>query len=188
MGKLIIEEWLSLDGYAADKNDSTDFFSAQPEHAEGTDERILRMMDHIGTILLGANTYRMFVDYWPQATTDTEIIADKLNATPKVVFSSTLDRAPWGKWPEARVVSGDAVAEVKELKQRDEKDLVMWGSISLAQDLIRAGVVDMYHIRIVPVVLGAGRRFFGTSDEQLLTLVETEVYPSGLTLLRYAPK
>src|SRR3989337_2993565 len=106
MRQLIFQEFLSLDGYAADKDHSTKFFEA-PEFAEDSDEDLLAEMNRFDTILLGANTYKLFVDYWPTADSTEQIVADKLNSIPKIVFSKTLTEAPLGKWPPATVVATD---------------------------------------------------------------------------------
>src|SRR5215204_2886195 len=98
MRKLIFQEFLSLDGYAADKDHSTKFFEA-PEFSQDSDDDLLEEMNRFDTILLGANTYKMFVDFWPSAETSEQIVADKLNIIPKVVFSNTLKEAPWGNGP-----------------------------------------------------------------------------------------
>jgi dihydrofolate reductase len=89
MRQVILQEFVSLDGLAAGPKT-------------------------IGTILPGRVTYRMFADYWPTATTDTDKAADMLNETPKIVFSKTLNRAPWGKWAQATVVKTDAAEAVAE--------------------------------------------------------------------------
>ena len=68
---------------------------------------------------------------------DEEPFAVKLNSTPKVVFSRTLDRAPWGRWAEARIMKSSAADEIKTLKQQSGKNMVIWGSISLAQSLLQ---------------------------------------------------
>ena len=73
------------------------------------------------------------MDFWPTATTDKEIIADRLNTLPKLVFSNTLREAPWGNWSPARVVRGDAVAEIRRLKEQDGKHMVLWGSLFLVK-------------------------------------------------------
>ncbi|MFN2386780.1 MAG: dihydrofolate reductase family protein [Thermoanaerobaculia bacterium] len=100
-------------------------------------------MDAIDTILLGRMTYGMFADYWPKVTEgDDERFAEKINSMPKVVFSRRLDRAPWGKWDDARIVSKRAEEEVAALKKQAGKDMVIWGSISVAQSLIREGLID----------------------------------------------
>ena len=108
----------------------------------------------------------MFADYWPEQTTETQAIADALNATPKVVFSSTLENAPWGSWESARLVSGSAADEVRRLKAEPGKDMVVWGSLALSDSLMRVGLVDEYRLQVCPVVLGRGKRLF---DDGLAT-------------------
>ena len=187
MRKLIFQEFLSLDGYAADKDQSTKFFEA-PEYAEESDDDLLKEMDRFDTILLGANTYRMFVDYWPAIDSSEQIVADKLNSIPKIVFSRTLKTAPWGKWPAAGIVAEDAVGAIKKMKQEAGKDIVLWGSISLAQDIMKANIIDEYQLRIVPVILGGGTRLFDERDQLDLKLTKNKSYPSGLLLACYAAK
>jgi dihydrofolate reductase len=187
MRKLIIEEWLSLDGYAADKNGKLDFFPSTEEN-KYSDEDQLKFLDTIDTILLGRVTYDLFVDFWPTATTDKEIIADKLNSLPKIVFSNTLTKAPWGKWSDAEVIAGDAVKEIRTLKEKEGKNMVLWGSISLAQALIKAGLADEYHLQICPTMTGGGRAFFPSVDEyKKLELINTKKYDTGVINLQYKP-
>lgn len=187
MRRLIIEEWLSLDGYVADKNGQLDFFTS-PELNRQSDIDQLTFMDSIDTILLGRKTYELFIGYWPSATTDKEPIADKMNSIPKVVFSSTLERAPWGKWTEATVIRDDAAAAIKKLKEQPGKDMVMWGSISIAQELMEKGLVDEFHFRICPAAIGSGRPFFLPGKAPVnLQLTETISYDSGMILLKYRP-
>src|SRR5215217_3023532 len=102
MRKLILEEWVSLDGYVTDKDGGLDFFTnLTPEQNKYSDADQLKFLETIDTILLGRKTYELFVDFWPTATTATEVIADELNGIKKLVFSETLAKAPWGNWPEA---------------------------------------------------------------------------------------
>ncbi len=187
MRKLIFQEFLSLDGYAADKDHETKFFEG-PEYSKDSDDDLLAEMQRFDTILLGANTYKMFVNFWPQAINDEQIVADKLNSIPKIVFSKTLKKAPWGKWPAAKIVAEDAVSFVKEQKAQEGKDMVLWGSISLAQDLMRANLIDEYQLRIVPVLLGSGTPLFIKAGTHNLELTKTKSYPSGLLLTHYRPK
>src|SRR5262245_59424204 len=163
MRKVIIEEWVSLDGYAVDREGSLEFFTAIEENRD-SDRDQLSFLDGLDTVLLGRKTYELFVDFWPTATTDQEFIADRLNELPKLVFSNTLTEAPWGAWPPARVVRGDAVAEIGRLKAQDGKHTVLWGSLSLAQDLIRADLIDEYHLHVCPTVVGGGRPLFPTVE------------------------
>jgi dihydrofolate reductase len=186
MRKLILEEWLSLDGYAEDKNGKLDFFPST-EANKYSDQDQLKFLESINTILLGRKTYELFVEFWPTATTDKEIIADKLNSIPKIVFSNTLKEAPWGNWPAAEIMQGDAVENVKSLKTKAGKNIVMWGSISLAQSLMKADLIDEYHIQICPTIVGGGRMLFDTTDEyQQLKLKATKTYETGVVYLSYA--
>ncbi|MBD2756659.1 dihydrofolate reductase family protein [Spirosoma validum] len=185
MRNVILQEWVTIDGYAAGPNGELDFFPA-PELSKDSDEDIFGFMDNIDTILLGAVTYHMFADYWPQATTDMEIIADRLNSTLKFVFSRTLKQAPWGKWQPATVISADAVEAVRDLKQQPGKDMVLWGSISLAQSLMKADLIDEYHLRVCPSVLGTGKALFPSElARPQMKPIDTRTYESGVILLRY---
>ena len=185
MRKLIVQEWLSLDGFAADSQGSTSFFES-PELHKHSEEDIYHQMDSIDTILLGANTYRLFAGFWPEADLKTEVMTEKINLTPKIVFSKTLSSAPWGKWPEAKLIRSDAVEEVKSLKAEPGKDIVIWGSIVLSGTLISAGLVDVLELRIVPVVLGNGKPFFRDFGREInFKTTDVKKYPGGLVLLRY---
>ena len=187
MRKLILEEWLSLDGFATDKQGKLDFFPAN-ETDKFSDKDQLQFLDNVDTILLGRRTYELFVDFWPAATTDKEIIADRLNSLPKVVFSNTLSEAPWGKWEPARVVTGDAVIEIKRLKAEDGKHMVLWGSLSLAQQLIAADLIDEYHLQVCPVIVGGGVPLFPSLESYArLSRVNVRTYDSGVVFLHYEP-
>ncbi|HEX6533511.1 MAG TPA: dihydrofolate reductase family protein [Gemmatimonadaceae bacterium] len=158
---------------------STDHFS---------DRAQLAFLDSVDTILLRRRTYELFVEFWPTATTDREVIADRLNTLPKLVFSNTLRQAPWGEWRPAQVVRGDAVTEIRRLKAQDGKHMVLWGSLSLAQDLIAADLIDEYHLQICPTMVGAGRRLFPDREGYTrLRRVGVRSYESGVVVLHYEP-
>lgn len=111
-----------------------------------------------------------------------------MNGIPKIVFSKTLDRAPWGDWEEAKVVRNSAVTEVEKLKQQSGKNIIIWGSISLAQSLIKAGLIDELRLVICPVVLGSGRSLFlDEVDSFGLKLLETKSFKRGAVQLKYKP-
>ncbi|MPZ95386.1 MAG: hypothetical protein GEU96_10870 [Propionibacteriales bacterium] len=126
-----------------------------------------------------------FVTFWPMATTATQPIADAMNATPKVVFSRTLQRDPW---EETRVVATSAAEEVARLRQQPGMDIVVWRSLSLAQSLMRGHLVDEYRLLVCPVALGTGRPVF-PADLSLheMTLVDSLVYECGVLSLTYQP-
>lgn len=162
MRKLILEEWVSLDGYVADRNGQLDFFtSLTPEQNKYSGADQLRFLETIDTILLGRITYELFADFWPTATT-------------------------WGEWPEAEVVSGDAVEAIRKLKLLPGKDMVMWGSISLAQSLMKENLIDEYHIQLCPVLTGGGRTLFTPQlNPAQLNLLEVRHYTAGTVFLNY---
>lgn len=189
MRKLILEEWVSLDGYVADRNGEPDFFThLTPEQNTYSDADQLRFMEAVDTVLLGRKTYELFADFWPTATTDKEAIADKLNETKKIVFSNTLKKAPWGKWPEAEIMAGEVIEAVKKLKQMPGNNMVLWGSISVAQALMNANLIDEYHIQLCPVFTGGGRRLFtGQRPPGGLKLAEVRQYNTGTVFLNYRP-
>ncbi|HYN08863.1 MAG TPA: dihydrofolate reductase family protein [Vicinamibacterales bacterium] len=187
MRTVILQEFVSLDGLAAGPNDSVDFVPASTQGDQAFGREQLAFIDTIDMMLLGRVTYEMFAGYWPKVTEgDDKPFADKLNALPKIVFSNTLDRAPWGKWDEARVVKTGATQEVAKLKRQPGKHMIVWGSISLAQALIDAQLIDEYRLVYCPVVLGSGRPLFrDTGDELDLHLLETKRYDLGAVSMKY---
>jgi dihydrofolate reductase len=190
MRKLILEEWISLDGYASDKNGNLDFFtSLTAEQNKYSDNEQLKFLESVDLILLGRKTYELFVDFWPDATTDKEAIADRLNELDKIVCSNTLKKAPWGKWKDAEVISGDIVAAIKKIKSQPGKDIILWGSISLAQELMKENLIDEYRIQICPVINGGGRALFSPSlNFNQLKLIEYHHYNTGTVFLHYGTK
>jgi dihydrofolate reductase len=192
MRKVVVQQFVTLDGYAAGPNGELDFVTEAGSAADPTSgpfvEEQLAFIESVDTILLGAVTYRMFAEYWPEQTTETQAIADALNGTPKVVFSSTLESAPWGSWEPARLVSGSAVEEVRRLKAEPGKDMVVWGSLALSDSLMREGLVDEYRLQVCAVVLGRGKRLFADGLEmQRLTRLETNTY-DDMVAVRYASR
>ncbi len=187
MRKLIVQEWITLDGFAAGKNGQLDFFtSLSPEQNKQSDLDQLKFLEEIDTILFGRITYQLFAGYWPAAASDAEIIANKLNSLHKIVFSNTLTTAPWGEWPAASIIAGNAVPAIKELKQLPGKNMVLWGSVSLVQSLIKENLVDEYHLQLCPVLTGAGRKLFpGEARMNQLQLQAVKQYDTGLALLQY---
>jgi dihydrofolate reductase len=188
MRSLILQEFISVDGIAAGPGGNVDFIPASSRGDQSFGRRQSDFLDAIGTILLGRVTYQMFAQYWPNVTSgDEKPFADKLNAIPKVVFSNSLERAPWGSFEPATIVRTSAEKEVGKLKHGAGKDMVIWGSISLAQSLMKEGLIDEYQLIVCPTVLGEGRRLF---DERTalgdMHLVSTRSFDRGTVLVSYA--
>lgn len=188
MRRVILQDFVTIDGYAADPNGEMDFiqdYAARNDISFQADAE--RFLDTLDTMILGANTYRLFVGYWPEATEE-GVFAEKLNSLSKVVASSTLERAPWGEWEGAEITS-DPAGKIAELKQQQGKDIVVWGSLTLAQSLMKEGLIDEYQLRVCPVVLGEGRQLFANDIAAPdMDLLEAKSYDTGMVLLRYQPK
>ncbi len=183
-----MQEFVTLDGFAAGPEGETGFVPAATEGDARVAENQMQFLDRIDTIVLGRVTYQMFAGYWPTATGDIEPFANKLNAIPKLVFSNTLDRAPWGSWDEATISRDDPREEIPRLREREGKDLVVWGSLSLVRSLADAKLVDEYQLWLLPVVLGGGRPLFAESaGPTAMRLLEAKTSDRGATLLRYEP-
>ena len=189
MGRLIVQEFVTLDGLAAGPDGSVDFVPAALEGDAAVVDNQMRFIDTIGTIVLGRTTYELFAGYWPNVTGDDKPFGDKLNAIPKVVFSRTLDHAPWGSWDEAAISRDDPREQIPRLREREAKDLVVWGSLTLVRSLAEAGLVDEYQLWLLPVVLGRGTPLFGDAARPAtLQLREAKASDRGAVLLRYEPR
>jgi dihydrofolate reductase len=187
MRKLIVEEWISLDGYVSDKKDQLNFFAHSVRETYADVDRV-KFLESIDCILMGRTTYEQFVKVWPQRATDKEILADKMNRAKKIVFSNTLTQAPWGEWESAEIATGNAVTKIKQLKSLAGKNMVLWASISLAQALMKENIVDEYHLHLCPVLTGGGRKFFmEESTPSNLKLIDTRQYSAGTVYLNYQP-
>jgi dihydrofolate reductase len=189
MRRVILQEFVSLDGLAAGPHNSVDFIPASTAGDQSFGKRQMAFIDSLDTMLLGRVTYEMFAGYWPNVTSgDDKPFADKLNALPKIVFSKTLERAPWGDWDAATIVKSGTKNEVAKLKHKSGKDMVIWGSISLAQTLMKEGLIDEYQLVVCPVVLGDGKPLFGDKASALnLKLLRTNSFDRGTVLVAYAP-
>ena len=185
MRNVIVQEFVSVDGFAAEADGSVDFVPAASKGDRSFGDRQMRFIDAIDTMLLGRRTYELFSSYWPNVDQgEDKEFAVRLNNIDKVVFSRTLDRAPWGTFEAARI-SDNPADEVRRMKRAGGKDMVVWGSISLAQSLMDAGVVDEYQLVVCPVVLGEGKPLFRPKDHHQLALVETRSFDRGTVLLSY---
>lgn len=189
MGQLVVQEFVSADGFAADANNEFTFY----EHLSGGtaefDRSQAEWLKGVDTMVLGANTYRMFAEYWPTEASKDEIIAPALNGLRRVVFSRALAKAPWGDLGEAAIESGDAVEAIRRIKNESDGDIVVWGSLSLAGTFLAAGVVDSVRLLVMPIAIGAGRGVFPSGqDPNVLNLQTATVYDQGLVELVYGTR
>jgi dihydrofolate reductase len=187
MRKLIVSEFLTLDGVMEDPGGAEGFdrggWSFKFPDPEGMRFKLEETMA-ADTLLLGRVTYEGFAAAWPTMT-DEVGFADKMNSMPKCVVSKTLKDPAW---TNTVVLSGDPATEVAALKEQDGGDILVAGSRTLAQSLLAAGLVDELRVLVYPIVVGAGRRLFGDTDEAIvLGLTEARPLASGAVILIYGP-
>jgi dihydrofolate reductase len=186
MGKIIVTEFVSLDGVIEApgggegfKHEAWSF--AFDRGAEGDQFKLDETLDS-AALLLGRRTYEGFAAAWPSREGE---FADKFNSMPKYVMSSTLDSPQWNN---TRVLDGDAVAAVSKLKEEVDGNIVVHGSARLVQTLIEHDLVDELRLMVFPVVLGTGKRLFGdTSDKKMLRLADSKTVGEGVAILTYRP-
>ena len=184
MARIIVTEFISLDGVVEDPGGSEDFkyggWSLEIERGEGDKFKLDETMDS-DALLLGRVTYEGFAAAWPSRDGE---FADKFNSMPKYVVSSTLQEPEWNN---STVVKGDVVQEVSKLRQEQDGNIVVHGSVQLVQTLLEHDLVDELRLMVFPVVLGAGKRLFGdTSDKKRLRLTDSKRV-ADVDILIYEP-
>ena len=184
MGKLVVTEFVSLDG-VMEAPGGEDFKYPGWSFAfdRGEDGNQFKLQETLDTdaLLIGRVTYESFAGAWPAREGP---FADKFNSMPKYVVSSTLENPEWNN---TTVLGGDAVEETAKLKEEIDGIVQVPGSLRLAQALIENDLVDELHLMVFPVVLGTGRRLFGeTSEKSDWRLTEAKpVGPDGVLVLIY---
>ena len=185
VGKIVVTEFVSLDGVMEDPGGAEDFkyggWSFEISRGDEGDKFKLDETFASDALLLGRVTYEGFAAAWPSRDGE---FADKFNSMPKYVVSSTLENP---EWTNSTVLNGDLTDEVAKLKEKHEGDVVVHGSAQLAQALIDDDLVDELRLMVFPVVLGAGKRLFGeTTDKKPLQLVESKAVGDGVVVLVFA--
>jgi dihydrofolate reductase len=184
MGRIVVTEFVSLDGVMEDPGGAEDFkyggWSFEFARGDEGDRFKLDEALEAEALLLGRLTYEGFAEAWPSRSGE---FADKFNSMPKYVVSSTLDEAEWNN---STVLGGDVVEAVSNLRQEVDGDIVVHGSAQLVQTLQENDLVDELRLMVFPVVLGTGKRLFGdTSDKKSLRLVDSKAVGDGVVILTY---
>jgi dihydrofolate reductase len=186
MGRIVVTEFVSLDGVIEDPGGGEDFeyggWTFEIDRGEEGDKFKLDETLDAEALLLGRVTYEGFAAAWPSMEGE---FADKFNSMPKYVVSSTLEDAEWNN---STVLKGDVVEEVSKLRQGLDGAIVVHGSARLVQTLVEHDLVDELRLMVFPVVLGTGKRLFGdTSDRKRLRLAESKTVGDGIAILIYEP-
>ena len=187
MGRIVVTEFVSLDGVIEDPGGSEDFehggWSFQFDRGEEGDKFKLDETLEAEALLLGRVTFEGFAEAWPSREGE---FADKFNGMPKYVVSSTLESP---EWSNSTVLDGDLTEQVAKLKEELDGDIVVHGSAQLVQGLLEHDLVDELRLMVFPVVLGSGKRLFGsTSNRKTLRLAgSTAIGDDGVTIQIYEP-
>ncbi|SRR6266849_2359850 len=184
MGRIVVSEFVSLDGVMQDPGGDSDWkhagWSFKVSRGEEGDKFKFDETRDSEALLLGRVTYQGFAAAWPSVKGE---FGDMFNSMPKYVVSSTLDKAEWNN---STVLKGDVVKEVSKLKQRLKGNIVVHGSARLVQTLIANDLVDELRLMVYPVILGSGKRLFGdTSDVKRMRLAESTTVGDGVAILIY---
>jgi dihydrofolate reductase len=186
MRKLLVFAQVTLDGYFAGMKGDIGWAHKDKQDAEWH-AFVADNASGGGQLLFGRLTYELMAGYWPTplATEHDPVMAERMNNLPKVVFSRTLDKAPWNN---TELVKSGMVAEIRKMKKEPGKDMAILGSGSIVSQLAPEGLIDEYQVVMNPVVLGKGRTMFDGVKEKLnLKLTKTRAFANGSVLLCYQP-
>ena len=183
--RIVVTEFVSLDGVMEAPGGEPDFkypgWTFEFERGEDGNRFKLDETMRADALLLGRRTYESFAGAWPEREGE---FADKFNAMPKFVVSTTLKDPEWHN--TTVLGSGDATAEVRRLKDELDGELQVPGSHRLVQELIASDLVDQVNLMVFPVILGTGKRAFEAMPERrTLRLRESKVVGEGVVVLIY---
>jgi dihydrofolate reductase len=194
--QVILSDFMSLDGVVQapggpDEDTDGGFahggWSGQFFDVDVMGAAIGAVMDRTDALLFGRRTWQGMAAAWPGRAGDP--FADRMNAIPKYVASRTLGEDDLATWSGSTLLDpGDALGAVRELRAQEGGGLQIWGSPSLAAQLVEADLVDEYQVMIEPILLGGGKRAFPDGGRALpLELVSVETARTGVLVCRYRP-
>jgi dihydrofolate reductase len=183
--RIVVTEFVSLDGVMEAPGGEPDFkypgWTFEFDRGDDGNQFKLEETRRADALLIGRRTYESFAGAWPHREGE---FADKFNAMPKFVVSTTLKDPEWNN--TTVLDSGDATAQVRKLKQEFDGELQVPGSHRLVQELIASDLVDQINLMIFPVILGTGRKALEqTPDRRNLRLSESKVVGDGVVVLIY---
>jgi dihydrofolate reductase len=180
MRKLVVSEWVTLDGVF--DGDTMDKWFAPFQSGERA-QHIKGVIQACGALVFGRTTYEMLGPYWSAQKNDEQGPAAKLNSVAKFVVSSTLKKADWNN---STVINNDVVKEITKLKHETGHDILVLGSAALVQSLMGADLIDEYRFLVHPIVTGNGKRFFKDGMvSPKLKLLEAKTFEKGVVELHY---
>jgi len=186
--KLKLQVQMSVDGYIAGPNGEMDWLVWNWD--DKLKEYVNGLTESVDTILLGRKMTEGFISYWSDVMTKPDdpwyAFAKRMIEIPKVVFTKTLNKS---QWVNTDIATGDLTYEVNKLKRREGKDIIVYGGASFDSSLIKAGLIDEFHLFVNPAAIGNGMTIFKELNEMLkFTLAKSITFDCGVVLLRYEPK
>jgi dihydrofolate reductase len=182
--RIVVTEFVSLDGVMeAPGGEPFKYpgWTFEFDRGEDGNQFQLDATRQADALLIGRRTYESFAGAWPQREGE---FADKFNAMPKFVVSTTLTDPEWNN--TTVLGSGDATAQVRKLKEEFDGELQIPGSHRLVQELIASDLVDQINLMVFPVILGTGKKAFEEqADRRRLRLKESKVVGEGIAVLIY---
>ena len=181
MRKIIVEAEVSIDGAMGDEN--PDFWQQIfPFHSADVTEYLNELLFMPDALLMGQKTYAGFAQVWP---TRHGKAADRINSMPKYVASRTLtEPLLWN----ATLMTGDVAEEIRKLKQEPGASLLQYGVGELTHTMLKHGLVDELRILVFPFAFGEGPRIFEHMGVNMLKLLGTKTFSSGVVALHYQPQ
>jgi dihydrofolate reductase len=188
MGKIVVTEFVSLDGVMEDPGGAEDYkhggWTFEIDRGEEGNQFKLDELIEAEAQLLGRTTYEGFAAAWPSRE-DPGGFAERMNSMPKYVVSSTLQEASWNN---STILSGDLADEVAKLHREIDGTILVAGSAQLVQGLLEHDLIDELHLMVFPVVLGEGKRLFGdVSEKKPLRLLDSKTVGDGVSILTFEP-
>ncbi len=183
MRKVKLQIQTTIDGFVARPNGDSDWMTWNPD--EEFMQFINSLIDSSDTILLGRKMADGFVSHWENTVSNNpeNLFAKKMVATPKVVFSKTLNKSTWNNTTLAKENLAD---EIAKLKHQNGKDILVYGGATFVSSLIEEGLIDEYHLIINPVAIGDGMSIFKSLNRtQQFSPIESKLYPGGKIVLSY---
>lgn len=185
MRKIIISEFLTLDGVMEDPGGAETFqFGgwSMPYFDEGSGQFAFDTLFECDALLLGRVTYEGFAAAWP-GRDDPQGFAAKMNSMPKYVATNTLKELEWNNSHVLRASVPDAVRQLKEM---EGGNILVYGSAELVQSLMLADLIDEFRLWIHPLMLGVGKRLFPDMAHRTgLKLVSHRTFSTGVMVLTY---
>jgi dihydrofolate reductase len=182
MRKLKLQMQITIDGFIAGPKGEMDWMTSDWD--KGLKQYVRDITDPVDCILLGRKLAEGLIPYW--ASHPQEEGAEKINTTPKIVFTKTLSTSPW---ENTTLAKADIAEEIAKLKKQPGKDMLVYGGADFVSALIRHDLIDDYYLLVDSVAIGKGLTIFGDlTTTQVFTLIKSSSFPCGIVLQHYKPK